>query len=102
MSMWMNVGTNISMSISVYTTTRVRLNTPTCAAGICWCTAVQAGGSIWSQKGRPTAGAKHEAKLPKGEHALQLYSLATPNGMKVTVLLEVSGTRICPEFFNCL
>src|SRR5690606_29145300 len=37
---------------------------------------------------RPTAGATHEAKLPVGKHALQLYSLATPNGVKVTVMLE--------------
>jgi len=37
---------------------------------------------------RPIAGATHEAALPVGKHALQLYSLATPNGVKVTVLLE--------------
>ena len=37
---------------------------------------------------RPTAGATKIAELPKGEHPLQLYSLATPNGIKVTVLLE--------------
>jgi GST-like protein len=34
------------------------------------------------------AGATHEKELPVGEHPLQLYSLATPNGVKVTVLLE--------------
>ena len=34
------------------------------------------------------AGATHEKALPKGEHPLQLYSLATPNGVKVTVMLE--------------
>ena len=37
---------------------------------------------------RPTAGATHEKELPVGDHPLQLYSLATPNGVKVTVLLE--------------
>lgn len=37
---------------------------------------------------RPEAGARHEATLPRGEHALQLYSLATPNGKKVTIMLE--------------
>ena len=37
---------------------------------------------------RPTAGATHEAELTIGRHPLQLYSLATPNGVKVTVMLE--------------
>ena len=37
---------------------------------------------------RPTAGAQHEKALPVGRHPLQLYSLATPNGVKVTVMLE--------------
>lgn len=37
---------------------------------------------------RPVAGATHDKELPVGEHALQLYSLATPNGVKVTVMLE--------------
>lgn len=37
---------------------------------------------------KPTAGASHEKELPVGKHPLQLYSLATPNGVKVTVLLE--------------
>jgi len=37
---------------------------------------------------RPYAGSRHEAKLPVGEHPFQLYSLATPNGVKVTILLE--------------
>ncbi|MBL8333225.1 MAG: glutathione-dependent disulfide-bond oxidoreductase, partial [Rubrivivax sp.] len=37
---------------------------------------------------RPTAGATHEHELPVGRHPLQLYSLATPNGVKVTVMLE--------------
>ncbi len=37
---------------------------------------------------RPQAGATHEKTLPIGKHPLQLYSLATPNGVKVTVMLE--------------
>lgn len=36
----------------------------------------------------PTAGAREDKPLPNGEHPLQLYSLATPNGVKVTILLE--------------
>ena len=37
---------------------------------------------------RPVAGATHEAELPVGDHPLQLYSLGTPNGQKVTIVLE--------------
>ncbi len=37
---------------------------------------------------RPIAGATHDRELPVGKHALQLYSLGTPNGVKVTVMLE--------------
>ncbi len=37
---------------------------------------------------RPVAGASHEKELPVGKHPLQLYSLATPNGVKVTIMLE--------------
>jgi GST-like protein len=37
---------------------------------------------------RPTAGARYERELPVGKHPLQLYSLGTPNGVKVTILLE--------------
>lgn len=37
---------------------------------------------------RPTAGTREERELPAGEHALQLYSLATPNGVKASVMLE--------------
>ncbi len=45
-------------------------------------------GGRFARINRPIAGATHEKELPVGEHALQLYSLATPNGVKVTVLLE--------------
>src|SRR4051812_49755165 len=37
---------------------------------------------------RPIAGATHDKELPVGRHPMQLYSLATPNGVKVTVMLE--------------
>ncbi len=37
---------------------------------------------------RPIAGATHEKALPRGKHPLQLYSLATPNGQKATIMLE--------------
>ncbi len=45
-------------------------------------------GGRFASINRPIAGATHEKELPVGEHPLQLYSLATPNGVKVTVLLE--------------
>jgi GST-like protein len=45
-------------------------------------------GGQFANINRPTAGATHERELPVGAHPLQLYSLATPNGQKVTILLE--------------
>lgn len=45
-------------------------------------------GGKFSSINRPTAGARQDAELPVGKHPLQLYSLATPNGVKVTILLE--------------
>lgn len=42
----------------------------------------------WSKTNRPVAGPTHDKVLPIGEHPLQLYSLGTPNGIKVTVMLE--------------
>ncbi len=45
-------------------------------------------GGRFSNINRPVSGATHDRELPRGEHPLQLYSLATPNGNKVTVLLE--------------
>lgn len=48
----------------------------------------QQSGGAFANINRPIAGATHEQALPKGEHDLQLYSLATPNGVKVTILLE--------------
>mgnify|MGYP000570718948 CR=1 FL=1 len=48
-------------------------------------------GGQFASINRPVAGATHEKELPVGRHPLQLYSLATPNGVKVTVMLEVEG-----------
>ena len=45
-------------------------------------------GGEWAKLNRPIAGPTHDKDLPVGDHALQLYSLATPNGVKVTVMLE--------------
>lgn len=45
-------------------------------------------GGKFASINRPKAGATHDKKLPQGKHPLQLYSLATPNGVKVTVMLE--------------
>jgi GST-like protein len=45
-------------------------------------------GGRFANINRPVAGPTHEKDLPVGDHPLQLYSLATPNGVKVTVLLE--------------
>ena len=45
-------------------------------------------GGRFANINRPIAGATHEKDLPVGRHPLQLYSLATPNGQKVTIMLE--------------
>ena len=48
----------------------------------------QESGGKFASINRPTAGATHDKELPVGEHLFQLYSLATPNGVKATVMLE--------------
>jgi len=48
----------------------------------------KASGGRFANINRPIAGATHDKELPVGKHPLQLYSLATPNGVKVTVMLE--------------
>jgi GSH-dependent disulfide-bond oxidoreductase len=48
----------------------------------------KASGGQFANINRPVAGPTHDKELPVGRHPLQLYSLATPNGVKVTVLLE--------------
>jgi GST-like protein len=45
-------------------------------------------GGKFASINRPIAGATHDKELPVGKHPLQLYSLATPNGVKVTIMLE--------------
>jgi len=45
-------------------------------------------GGCFASINRPIAGPTHDKELPVGRHPLQLYSLATPNGVKVTVMLE--------------
>ena len=52
-----------------------------------WKWASQQGGAF-TKINRPIAGATHDKELPTGKHPLQLYSLGTPNGVKVTILLE--------------
>ncbi|WP_174297253.1 glutathione-dependent disulfide-bond oxidoreductase [Sphingomonas bacterium] len=48
----------------------------------------KASGGRFAAINRPVAGATHDKPLPVGRHPLQLYSLATPNGQKVTIMLE--------------
>ena len=48
----------------------------------------EANGGRFANINRPIAGPTHDKDLPVGRHPLQLYSLATPNGQKVTVMLE--------------
>ena len=48
----------------------------------------QPSGGTFASINRPVAGPTHDKALPVGKHPLQLYSLATPNGIKVTILLE--------------
>ncbi len=52
-----------------------------------WTPSTSSGGRF-ANINRPVAGATHEKALPVGKHPLQLYSLGTPNGVKVTVMLE--------------
>lgn len=47
-----------------------------------------ASGGQWAHINRPVSGATHDQPLPVGAHPLQLYSMGTPNGQKVTILLE--------------
>lgn len=52
-----------------------------------WVAPASSGGTFGNIN-RPVAGATHEQELPVGKHPLQLYSLGTPNGVKVTIMLE--------------
>ena len=62
-------------------------DTPTYTPPAVWKWDKESGGQFASIN-RPIAGPTHEKDLPVGKHPLQLYSLATPNGVKVTVMLE--------------
>ncbi len=48
----------------------------------------KASGGRFAATNRPIAGATHDKELPVGVHPMQLYSLGTPNGQKVTIMLE--------------
>jgi len=51
-------------------------------------------GGTFASINRPIAGPTHDKDLPVGKHPLQLHSLATPNGVKVTVMLEELLTNL--------
>jgi hypothetical protein len=51
----------------------------------------------WAHINKPTAGPQKKAELPRGQHPLQLYSLGTPNGVKVTICLEELA-EVYPNF----
>ena len=63
------------------------MSDPTYTPPKVWTHDAESGGRF-ANINRPTAGAQHEKALPVGEHPLQLHSLATPNGVKVTMMLE--------------
>ncbi|WP_076418980.1 glutathione-dependent disulfide-bond oxidoreductase [Colwellia sp. UCD-KL20] len=52
-----------------------------------WTHDTESGGK-WASINRPVSGSTHEKTLPVGKHALQLYSMGTPNGQKITIMLE--------------
>ncbi|WP_372740770.1 glutathione-dependent disulfide-bond oxidoreductase [Neptunomonas sp.] len=52
-----------------------------------WTHDAESGGK-WANVNRPVSGATYEKALPVGQHALQLYSMGTPNGQKITIMLE--------------
>ncbi len=64
-----------------------------------WTWNMESGGRFASIN-RPIAGATHDKELPVGKHPLQLYSLATPNGQKVTIMLEelLAAGHKCAEY----
>ncbi len=62
-------------------------DTPSYTPPTIWSANKESGGQF-ANINRPTAGPTHEKELPVGRHPMQLYSLGTPNGVKVTVMLE--------------
>lgn len=63
------------------------MSDPTYTPPTIWTFDAENGGKFASIN-RPTAGAREEKQLPQGQHPFQLYSMATPNGVKVTVMFE--------------
>jgi GST-like protein len=63
------------------------MSDPTYTPPVVW-TWEQSNGGKFANINRPIAGATHDKELPVGKHPLQLHSLATPNGVKITILLE--------------
>ena len=55
-------------------------------------------GGIFANINRPTAGPRYSKHLPRGKHSLQLYSVGTPNGEKVTMLLEALNLKYGLEY----
>jgi len=53
-------------------------------------------GGAFASTNRPVAGPTHDRALPLGQHPFQLYSLATPNGVKVTILRKSCWQRVMP------
>ena len=66
---------------------KIMSNTNTYVPPKVWTWDAENGGE-WAKINRPIAGPTHENVLPRGKHPLQLYSLGTPNGQKITILLE--------------
>ena len=67
-----------------------------------WSPPTQSMGGTINSMNLPTAGKRFESKLQKGKHALQLYSLGTPNGNKVTILLEELGIEYDAWFIDIM
>jgi GST-like protein len=63
------------------------METPSYTPPNVWQWEAESGGT-WASINRPIAGPTHDQALPVGQHPLQLYSLATPNGQKATIMLE--------------
>lgn len=75
------------MSTDNHTDSHIKPNTDNYTPPKIWTNDKENGGKF-SSTNRPTAGARHEQTLPVGDAPLQLYSLNTPNGIKVNILLE--------------
>ena len=83
----MSIKNNFDILIVTSKITEQKMSEQTYVPPKIWQWNTESGGKFASIN-RPTAGSTHQADLPSGKHPLQLYSLATPNGVKVTILLE--------------